>query len=70
MTACRGWIFDPDRQGMVPTNNPQHKFSLTTRRCVRCNLHEFHLPAVPNCTAEAPLRRVVEDGVIVEGPEA
>ncbi len=67
-SECQGYIFDPDKQHLVPTSHPQHKFNLTTRRCIRCDLHEFHLPARPSCT----VRRVEEDGIIIiiEGPES
>ncbi len=51
--------------------NPPHIFSLLTRRCLRCNLHEFHVAAVPRCTASVEgERRVEEDGIIIVGPES
>jgi hypothetical protein len=37
-TQCHSHIFDPDRQVLVPISYPQHKFSLSTQRCVYCNL--------------------------------
>lgn len=55
---------------MLDQINQQHLFNLTTRRCVRCGLHEFHLPAVPVCVAQATVRRVEEDGIIIIGEEA
>ena len=67
---CQGYIFDPVKQHLVRTNHPQHKFNLTTRRCIRCNLHEFHLLAVPVCVAETILRHIEEDGIIIYGPES
>ncbi len=68
--VCQGYIFDPDRQALVPTSHAQHKFSLQTRRCVRCNLHEFHLPALPYCPKTEPMiRRIEKDGIIIEGPD-
>jgi hypothetical protein len=53
----------------------QHKFNPTTKRCVRCNMQEFRLPAMPFCcvvpdTHEETMRRVEEDGFIIVGPES
>ena len=44
---CHSQIFDPYRQVLLPINYPQHKFSLSTRRCVYCNLQYDDLPRGP-----------------------
>ena len=44
---CHSHIFDPDRQVLVPIRYPQHKFSLSTQRCVYCNVQYDDLPRGP-----------------------
>lgn len=67
---CQGWIFSPEKQGMVATHHEQHKFDLTTRRCVHCNLHELHLASGAACVALPEPRRVVDGDMIITGPDA
>ena len=59
-----------EAQDLGQEARPPHKLSLTTKRCLWCNVHEFHLPAVPVCAAQIAGRRIEEDGVIIRGPEA
>ena len=44
---CHSHIFDPDRQVLVPISHPQHKFNISTQRCVYCNVQYDDLPRGP-----------------------
>jgi hypothetical protein len=52
--------------------NLQHNFDSATQRCTRCHMQQSRLAAFPYCFVipDKEIRRIEEDGIVIEGPEA